>query len=47
LGGKTIDVNELPLGLRKLPAAEIEDCLCIYKDALRGRQLRVGTRTLC
>ncbi len=47
LGGKTIDVRELPASLRKLSAAEIEDCLCIYKDALRGRDLRIGTRTLC
>jgi hypothetical protein len=45
--GKTIDVRELPPGLRKLSAAEIEDCLCIYKDALHGRVLRIGTRTLC
>jgi hypothetical protein len=35
LSGKTIDVREL----RKLSAEEIEDCLCIYKDALRGRNL--------
>jgi hypothetical protein len=40
-------VRELPAGLRKLSAAEIEDCLCIYKDALRGRNLRIGMRTLC
>jgi hypothetical protein len=47
LAGKTIDMSELPAGLRKLSAAEIEDCLCIYKDALLGRELRFGTRTLC
>jgi len=45
--GKTIDVSELPAGLRKLSAAEIEDCLCIYKDALRGRNPGISTRTLC
>ena len=47
LAGKKIEVRELPAGLRKLSAAEIEDCLCIYKDALHGRVLRIGTRALC
>jgi hypothetical protein len=47
LSGKTIDLSLLLVELRKLPAAEIEDCLCIYKDALYGRHLRIGTRTQC
>jgi hypothetical protein len=47
LYGKTIEVSDLPAGLQKMSPAEIEDCLCIYKDALRGRDLRIGTRTLC
>jgi hypothetical protein len=47
LEGNAIDVSEFPVKLRNLSAAEIEDCLCIYKDALRTHGLRVGTRTLC
>ena len=47
LGGRTIEVRELPARLRQLSAAEIEDCLCIYKDALRAPDLRIGTRTVC
>jgi hypothetical protein len=47
LTSKTIGLSQLPAGLRKLSAAEIEDCLCIYKDALHGRDLRIGARTLC
>jgi hypothetical protein len=45
--GKTIDVRDLPAGLRKLSAAEIEDCLCIYKDALRYRGSRLATHSHC
>lgn len=47
LGGETVDLSQLPAELRKLSAAEIEDCLCIYRDALCGQELRVETRTLC
>jgi hypothetical protein len=35
LSGKTIHPNELPPSFSRLTAAECEDCLCIYKDALR------------
>jgi hypothetical protein len=31
---KTLAVRELPAVLRVLPAHEIEDCLCIFKDRL-------------
>lgn len=30
-GRKTVEVRELPRELRRLAAAEIEDCLCSYK----------------
>jgi hypothetical protein len=35
--GKTVHPDELPVEFRTLPAAEIEDCLCIYKRELRDR----------
>jgi hypothetical protein len=47
LGGKTIEVRALPPGLRKLSAAEIEDCLCIYKDALHHRSFGLARRLHC
>jgi hypothetical protein len=34
LSGKAIHPNELPPPFSRLTAAECEDCLCIYKDAL-------------
>jgi hypothetical protein len=34
LTGKAIHPNELPPPFSRLTAAECEDCLCIYKDAL-------------
>jgi hypothetical protein len=34
--GDTLDPTVLPAAFRKLTPAEIEDCLCIYKDDLRG-----------
>jgi hypothetical protein len=36
LRGKTIDPAALPAAFACLSAAEIEDCLCIYKDHLRA-----------
>ena len=38
--GKVIDPKLLPATFSRLTAAEIEDCLCIYKDQLDGRDLR-------
>ena len=35
LKSKTLDMSELPPDLRKLSAYEVEDCLCIYKDAFK------------
>ncbi len=34
-GADSIDVKDVPAALRRLTAAEIEDCLCIFKDELR------------
>jgi hypothetical protein len=38
--GKTIDPKELPTAFSRLTAAEIEDCLCIYKRQLDSADLR-------
>jgi hypothetical protein len=35
LGGATLSKSELPKEFHRLSPAEIEDCLCIYKDDLR------------
>lgn len=43
--GKTLEPCELPPPFSRLSAAEIEDCLCIYKDDLRpGRSQRRSSR---
>lgn len=42
LRGKAIHPSALPPEFSRLSAAEIEDCLCIYKDDLRGRKIRTG-----
>jgi hypothetical protein len=34
--GKTLDPRSLPSAFSRLKPYEIEDCLCIYKGALRG-----------
>jgi hypothetical protein len=34
-GADSIDVKDVPVALRRLTAAEIEDCLCIFKDELQ------------
>ena len=39
-GRKTLEMHELPQELRRLTAAEAEDCLCIYKDRLRAAAKR-------
>jgi hypothetical protein len=40
--GTTLDPARLPSAFSRLTPAEIEDCLCLYKEALRGDQLRTG-----
>jgi hypothetical protein len=35
-GRDTLRKHELPREFEELTAAEIEDCLCIYKDALKS-----------
>jgi hypothetical protein len=41
-GGEAIHPNVLPPAFSRLSAAEIEDCLCIYKSDLRGGTIRTG-----
>ena len=36
IGGGSFDPKVLPKAFYRLAASEIEDCLCIYKDNLRG-----------
>jgi hypothetical protein len=36
LRGETLDAAALPAAFSRLTPAEIEDCLCIYKDTIRG-----------
>lgn len=36
LHGRTIRPDQLPAAFSRLTAAEIEDCLCIYKDRLKS-----------
>jgi len=38
---KAIELAELPTELRSLPARELEDVLCIYKDEFTGRRHRL------
>jgi hypothetical protein len=42
--GDVVDPDELPAAFAVLTAAEIEDCLCIYKDELRdgGSRSRIS-----
>jgi hypothetical protein len=47
LSGEKVTLPELPADLRKLSPAEIEDCLCIYKDNLRRGSLSRRTRSRC
>ena len=35
--GKCVDPSAFPPAFKRLTPAEIEDCLCIYKDRLRGK----------
>jgi hypothetical protein len=45
LRGKRVDPSKLPREFQKLTPAEMEDCLCIYKDELRTRGS--SSRTCC
>lgn len=47
LKGEMVALAEIPSALRKLSAAEIEDCFCIYKDVLRGKDLRSSKKMWC
>lgn len=40
LGGKVVQMNDLPRAFRRLTPAEVEDCLCIYKDDLKRLNAR-------
>jgi hypothetical protein len=40
--GDTLDPTLLPPAFSRLTPAEIEDCLCIFKNDLRDNQLRTG-----
>ncbi len=37
--GRTVEVSRLPKAFHRLSAAELEDCLCIYKDDIRAERL--------
>lgn len=46
--GNCLDPKNLPHAFSRLTPAEIEDCLCIYKEQLRDDRLnRVARRTRC
>jgi hypothetical protein len=45
--GPTLGVDEIPKGLCALTPREIEDVLCIYKDALSDRASGVPTASSC
>ena len=42
LRGAMINTSSLPAAFSRLTAAEIEDCLCIYKDELQDGKIRSG-----
>lgn len=44
---KTLDPALLPAAFSALTAAETEDCLCIYKDRLRGANDHHPGRSVC
>jgi len=43
LHGRTIDPKQLPAAFFRLTPAEIEDCLCIYKDELKADRGRTSS----
>lgn len=47
LKGDVIPLDQIPRALRRLSPAEIEDCLCIYKDRLRGTTSPLSKRYWC
>ena len=40
LRGNVVQMNDLPKAFRRLTPAEVEDCLCIYKDHLKRLKAR-------
>jgi len=42
MGGDSVDPKILPAPFSRLTPAEIEDCLCIYKNELRAPRVRRG-----
>lgn len=44
--GKTLDPRSLPSAFSRLKPYEIEDCLCIYKSALRDNNPLAGSRRI-
>ena len=45
--GETLDPAKLPSAFARLAPAEIEDCLCIYKDQLQGARDGQRRKTRC
>jgi hypothetical protein len=45
--GETLDPAMLPSPFSRLTPSEIEDCLCIYKDELRGISGHQRHRSKC
>lgn len=45
--GEMLDPGKLPPALRRLKPAEIEDCLCIYRDQLRGASAKPDGNSGC
>jgi hypothetical protein len=47
VSGESVNPESLPGVFRRLTSAEIEDCLCIYKDELRDTQRHSAARRTC
>jgi hypothetical protein len=47
IGGDSFDPKILPKPFARLAPSEIEDCLCIYKDQLRGGAQVIRSRSDC
>lgn len=45
--GDFISPRDLPAAFARLTPAEIEDCLCIYKEELRGKSTRPSSLFAC
>jgi hypothetical protein len=44
INGNSFDPRILPKAFSRLTPGEIEDCLCIYKNELRGARSQIGSR---